>query len=207
MYIPRFLHIGTNWKWVVRFIPPAAFARCKDHPKPSEMCLGGLQNFPRWSGKDKILDYTGTRTPTPMSFNPIISFICYKKVNALPILTQMRVRHFLSKNNLTLSYSPPHLFRSDSVTNWGGTRLHYKFTFHPAYAPCLLNQESREGGGGQKDITLYLFNSRSPPPPPIYWSHVLQDFNTENKKWCNVVRAEEPDWYRTGIVFRQLKTA
>jgi hypothetical protein len=68
MYIdPHFTDLGTSWRWVVNFIPRPLYPRGKGPRYP-------LDSYPEpvwkiWRRK-KILDTTGTRTPTPRSSSP-----------------------------------------------------------------------------------------------------------------------------------------
>jgi hypothetical protein len=62
---PGFLDLGTSCRWVVSFTP-RPFTRGKWPWYPLKRRLGGSQSrFGRY-GEEKILDPTGTRTPTPL---------------------------------------------------------------------------------------------------------------------------------------------
>jgi hypothetical protein len=69
---PRFLYLGTSWRWVVSFnhLPP--YTREKEHLYLLVRMLGGPQNRSQRYGEVKILDPTGTRTPTRRSSSPCL---------------------------------------------------------------------------------------------------------------------------------------
>jgi hypothetical protein len=60
---PHFLHLGTIWRWVVRFTPRPLYPRGKSSRSPLGRRLGGPQHRSGWCGEEKILDSTGTQTP------------------------------------------------------------------------------------------------------------------------------------------------
>jgi hypothetical protein len=63
----HFLDLCTSWRWVVSFTPRPLYSRRKGPWYPWDRRLGGpLIRFGR-HGEEKILDPTGTRTPTPRS--------------------------------------------------------------------------------------------------------------------------------------------
>jgi hypothetical protein len=67
---PHFLHLGTSWRWVVKFTPRPLYPRGKSPRYPLDRRLGGLQSRSGRFGEEKIRDPTGTRTPTPRSSSP-----------------------------------------------------------------------------------------------------------------------------------------
>jgi hypothetical protein len=64
---PRFFHLGISWRWVVSFTPRPHNPRWNDLRYPLDKGLGGSQCQSGRYGEMKILDPTGTRTPTPRS--------------------------------------------------------------------------------------------------------------------------------------------
>jgi hypothetical protein len=65
---PHFLDLGTSWRWVVSFKSRPLYPLGKSLRYPLDRRLGGPQS---WSGDvEKILDPTGTWTPTPWSSSP-----------------------------------------------------------------------------------------------------------------------------------------
>jgi hypothetical protein len=58
---PRFLDLGTSWRWVVSFIS------LPSHRYPLDRVLDGLQSRPGRYREVKILDPSRIRTPTPQS--------------------------------------------------------------------------------------------------------------------------------------------
>jgi hypothetical protein len=62
---PRFLDLGTSWRWVVSFTLRSLYHRGKSPRYPLDRMLGGSQSRSGRRGEEKILDSTGTRTPTP----------------------------------------------------------------------------------------------------------------------------------------------
>jgi hypothetical protein len=56
---PRFLDLGTSWRWVVSFTPRPLYPRGKSPRYPFERRLGGPQSQPGWRDEEKILDPTG----------------------------------------------------------------------------------------------------------------------------------------------------
>jgi hypothetical protein len=67
---PHFLDLGASWRWVVSFTPRPLYPRRKSPRYPLDRRLGGPQSRSGRRGADKILDLTGTRTPTPWSSSP-----------------------------------------------------------------------------------------------------------------------------------------
>jgi hypothetical protein len=67
---PRFLGLGTSWRWVVSFTPLPLYLRGKSPRYPLDRRLGGPQSRYGRRGEEKILDPTGTRTPNPRSSSP-----------------------------------------------------------------------------------------------------------------------------------------
>jgi hypothetical protein len=59
---PQFLDLGTSWTSVVNFTPRPLYPRCP--------LIGGLVDHRAGLDDVKILDSTGTRTPTPRSSSP-----------------------------------------------------------------------------------------------------------------------------------------
>jgi hypothetical protein len=67
---PRFLDLGTSWRSVVSFTPRPLYLRGKSSRYPLDTRLDGPQSRYGRCGEEKILDHTGTRTPTPWSSSP-----------------------------------------------------------------------------------------------------------------------------------------
>jgi hypothetical protein len=67
MLYPRFLDLGTSWRWVVSFTLLPLYPKKKRAPLYSLGRLGGPQSRSGKYGEAKILDHTRTRTPTPPS--------------------------------------------------------------------------------------------------------------------------------------------
>jgi hypothetical protein len=67
---PRILDLGTRWRWVVGFTPRPLYSRGKNTRYPLDRRLCGPQSRSGRRGEEKILDPTGTRTPTPRSSSP-----------------------------------------------------------------------------------------------------------------------------------------
>jgi hypothetical protein len=68
---PHFLDLGTSWRWVINFSPRPLYPQGKSHRYPLDRRLGGPQSRSERFGEEKILDPTGTRTPTPRSSKPV----------------------------------------------------------------------------------------------------------------------------------------
>jgi hypothetical protein len=62
---PHFLNLGTSRRKVVSFTPRPLYPWGKSPRYPLDRRLGGLQSRSGRCGEQKILDPTGTRTPTP----------------------------------------------------------------------------------------------------------------------------------------------
>jgi hypothetical protein len=67
---PHFLDLGTIWRWVVSFTFQPLYSWGKSRRYPFDRRLGGPQSRSGQRGEEKILDPTGTRTPTPRSSSP-----------------------------------------------------------------------------------------------------------------------------------------
>jgi hypothetical protein len=67
---PHFLDLGTSWRRVVSFTPLPLYPRGKSPRYPLDRRLGGPQSRSGRFGKEKILDPTVIRTPTPRSSSP-----------------------------------------------------------------------------------------------------------------------------------------
>jgi hypothetical protein len=80
---PYFLDLGTSWKLVVSFRPLLLYPRGTSPWYPLDRRLGEPQSPSGRHGEEKILDATGTRTPTPRSSSPYAVAI----PTALPRLT------------------------------------------------------------------------------------------------------------------------
>jgi hypothetical protein len=70
MYTSTFLGLGTSWRWVVNFTLRPLYPRGKSPRYPVDRRLGGPQSRSERLGEKKILDPTGTRTPTSPPFSP-----------------------------------------------------------------------------------------------------------------------------------------
>jgi hypothetical protein len=68
---PRFLDLGTSWRWVVSFTPRSLYLQRKCPRYPLDRRLGGPQSRSGRHGEVKILAPTGTQTPTPLSSSPL----------------------------------------------------------------------------------------------------------------------------------------
>jgi hypothetical protein len=62
---PRFLDLGSSWKWVISFTSRPLYARY-----PLDRRLGGPQNRPGQHREVKILAPIGAQTPTPWLSSP-----------------------------------------------------------------------------------------------------------------------------------------
>jgi hypothetical protein len=67
---PHFLDLNTSWRWVVSFTPRPLNPRGKSPRYPLDRRLGGPQCRSGKRGEEKILEPTGTWTPTPRSSSP-----------------------------------------------------------------------------------------------------------------------------------------
>jgi hypothetical protein len=69
---PRFLDVGTSWRWVVSFIPRPLYPRGKSPspPYPFDRRLGRPHHRYGRQGEERILASTGTQTPTARSSSP-----------------------------------------------------------------------------------------------------------------------------------------
>jgi hypothetical protein len=67
---PRFLGLGTIWGLAVYFMPLPLYPLGKSPRYSLDRRLDGPQCLSGRYGKVKILDRTGTKTPTPRSFSP-----------------------------------------------------------------------------------------------------------------------------------------
>jgi hypothetical protein len=65
--VAHFIDHGTNCWWVVSFMPQSLYSQGKSPWYPLDRRLGGLHSWSGWCGDEKILDRTGTQTPTPRS--------------------------------------------------------------------------------------------------------------------------------------------
>jgi hypothetical protein len=65
-----FLDLGTSWRWVVSFTPRPFYPREKSPWYPLDRRLCGPRSRSGRRGEEKVLDPTGTRTPTPRTCNP-----------------------------------------------------------------------------------------------------------------------------------------
>jgi hypothetical protein len=70
---PRFLDLGSSWRWVVGFTLLPLYPRGKSHLYPLDRRLGGPQSLSGRYGEVKILDPTGIQTPTPRSVQHVAS--------------------------------------------------------------------------------------------------------------------------------------
>jgi hypothetical protein len=61
---PHFLDLGISWRWVVSFTPLLLYLRGKSLRYPLYGRLGGPQSLSGQHAEEKILNSTGTRTPT-----------------------------------------------------------------------------------------------------------------------------------------------
>jgi hypothetical protein len=64
---PHFLDLGTSYRWVVGFMTGLPYPQGKSPQYPLDRRLGGPYCWSQWYRKVKILDNTGTQTPTPPS--------------------------------------------------------------------------------------------------------------------------------------------
>jgi hypothetical protein len=114
---PRFLDLGISWRWVVSFTLRSLYPRGKSLRYRLYGRLGGHQSGSGRCGEDKILDFTGTRTPTPISTAlsrlPEYSTFKYIVFEVITSVTTFRV---------VTTYSSVEFHR-----RFGGTcRLHFK---------------------------------------------------------------------------------
>jgi hypothetical protein len=68
--VPHFLDLGVSWRWVVGFTPRPLYLPGKNPRYPLVRRLGIPQSRSGRIGEEKILDSTGTRTPTSRSCSP-----------------------------------------------------------------------------------------------------------------------------------------
>jgi hypothetical protein len=83
---PRFLDLGTSWRWVVSFTPLPLYPRVKSPLYPLDRRLGEPQRLSGRYVEAKVLDSTGTRTPTPRPSSP-------QPVAIPTALPRFRLRH------------------------------------------------------------------------------------------------------------------
>jgi hypothetical protein len=69
-YSSIILELDTSWKWVVSFTTLPLYPRGKNPRYLLERRLGGPQSGSGRRGEQKILDPSGTLTPTPLSSSP-----------------------------------------------------------------------------------------------------------------------------------------
>jgi hypothetical protein len=67
---PHSLDLGTSCRWVGGFTPLPLYPRGKSPRYPLDRRLSGPQSLSGQRGEEKVLDPTGTRTPTPWSSSP-----------------------------------------------------------------------------------------------------------------------------------------
>jgi hypothetical protein len=67
---PYFLDLRISWRWVVSFTTWPLYSRGKNPRYSLDRRLGGPQSQSGRRGEEKILDPTGTRTPTFRSSGP-----------------------------------------------------------------------------------------------------------------------------------------
>jgi hypothetical protein len=67
---PRFLDIGTSWRWVVNFTPRPLYPRGRSPQHPLDMRLGEPQNRCGRRGEKKILDPIKILTSNPLPSSP-----------------------------------------------------------------------------------------------------------------------------------------
>jgi hypothetical protein len=70
---PHFLDLWTIWRWVVSFTPGPLYSWGKGPRYPLDRRLAWRHNRSGRRGEKKILDPTGTRTPTPRVAQPVAS--------------------------------------------------------------------------------------------------------------------------------------
>jgi hypothetical protein len=101
----RILDLGTSWRKMVSFTPRPIYPRGKSPGYP----LGEPQNRSGPRGEQKILDPTGTRTPTPLSSSPqpvpvltalsrLLNFSCTgcpKSLDPMGILFMIYYLHYM----------------------------------------------------------------------------------------------------------------
>jgi hypothetical protein len=98
---------------------PAALPRGKSPRYPLDRRLGGPQSQSRRRGKEKILDFTGTRTPTPQSSNPIDRQPTFRvnislpssrsknKASSCPLLSRLYLARLILRPWRLRRYVPP----------------------------------------------------------------------------------------------------
>jgi hypothetical protein len=69
----HFLDFVTRWRLVVSFTPQLLYPQWKSPWYPLDRRLGGPQSQSGRCGEEKILDPTGTQTPTPRLSSPVAS--------------------------------------------------------------------------------------------------------------------------------------
>jgi hypothetical protein len=70
---PRFLDLGTSWRWVVIFTTRSHYPRGKSPRYTLDRRLSGPQSRSEWPGEEKIFASTETRTSIPFVIHPIAS--------------------------------------------------------------------------------------------------------------------------------------
>jgi hypothetical protein len=68
---PRFLDLGTSWRWVISFTPLPLYPWGKNLLYTLNRRLGGPQSRSWRYGEVRILDPTETRTPIPRPFSSL----------------------------------------------------------------------------------------------------------------------------------------
>jgi hypothetical protein len=87
---PRFLDLGTSWRRVVSFTPRPLYPQGKNPQYPLDR-LGGPKNRLGRREEEKILDPTGTRTPTSLSSSPL-SVVIPTALSRLLVLLEVRLK-------------------------------------------------------------------------------------------------------------------
>jgi hypothetical protein len=99
MYRSTFSWPSTSCRWVISFRPLPHYSQGKSPQCPFCRRLGGPQSRCGRLGEEKILDPTGTRTPTSRSSSPLPVAIP-TTLSRLPLIPLMHLETHVLLNNL-----------------------------------------------------------------------------------------------------------
>jgi hypothetical protein len=121
---PRLLELGISWRWLVIFTPLPLYPRGDG---PGTHWIGGWVRSRaglEWRGEEKILDATGTRTPTPRSSSlQLVSILTPQFID----VTMTKV--FLGGSFFSFCYVFIHILFNDAFSSsdydmtWNGGRI------------------------------------------------------------------------------------
>jgi hypothetical protein len=159
---PYFLGLSTSWMWFVKFTPRPLYPRGKSPRYPLNRWLDGPQSRSERRGEEKILDSTGTRTPTPRSSSytdyaipaPCIYIYIILKQMTHTVTTVLCISLSVRHSNRCIKYEQWILTRHESTCLMQYTKYFYAYLY--LCIPFIYSVKEKPGKGPSSTARFLL---------------------------------------------------